>query len=275
LEKYRAIEDQVLKLRDKVVGMVRVVAIYSVNLLQMDSYVKRFGELYPDAKLRVEYQHPERVYEQVTEDEVDLGLVSFPRDRGEVTNIPWQEQPMGLVVPVTHRLAGRSSIPVQELNGEDFVGFTADLTIRKQIDRWLRQSRIAVNVVHEFDNIENIKRAVEVGSGVAILPVPTIRREVEAGSLVLISLEDVTWLRPLGIVHKRHKVLSNAVQKFIELLHQDPTTFPRGGNGVPEQGADPAASDKHDAGGLPPHTNRLQGIAEPLEKKRKSLTNLR
>lgn len=233
---YRAVEDQVLRLRDKVTGPVRVVAIYSVNLLQMDCYLKRFGELYPEAWVRVDYQHPEAVYEQVLHDEADLGLVSFPRDRGEITSIPWQSQPMVLVVPPSHPLAGRESVSVQDISGEDFVGFTTDLTIRKQVDRWLKASRIAVNIVHEFDNIENIKRAVEAGSGVAILPLPTVRREVENHALSALPLSDVQWLRPLGIVHKRHKTLSTAVLKFIELLHQDPATFPRGGVPHPEAG---------------------------------------
>ena len=73
------------------------------------------------------------------------------------------------------------SIPVQALDGETFVGFTSELTIRKQIDRWFKQARISVDFVHVFDNVENIKRAVEIGSGVALLPAPTVRREVEAG----------------------------------------------------------------------------------------------
>jgi hypothetical protein len=192
---------------------------------------------------------------------------------------------MALLVPMMHRWAGRASISVQELDGEDFIGYTPDLTIRKQIDRWLKQSKVSVNIVHEFDNIENIKLAVEVGSGVAILPVPTVRREVEAGSLALITFEDVTWLRPLGIVHKRHKTLSNAVQKFIELLHQDPATFPKGGPGAAapaagtaRAGAAGAKASGHDAPDdldSAPHAHRLPALGEPREKKRNRLSNLR
>ena len=166
---------------------------------------------------------------RAAQDEVDVGLVSFPRDGGEISSIPWQKQEMLLVVPPRHRLADRNATPLDELNGEDFVGFTSELTIRKQIDRWLKQSKVIVNVVHEFDNIENIKRAVEIGSGVAILPGSTVRREAEAGSLRAVPLEGVRWHRPLGIVQKRHKTLPTAASKLVELLREDPDTFPDNG----------------------------------------------
>lgn len=226
LERYRSLEDQVLRMQDRVVGSVRVAAIYSVGLMQMESYVHRFEELYPDVHLRLEYLHPDAVYEQVLNDEADIGLVSFPRHGGEFISRDWQEQRMVLVVPPKHRLAGRSTVSPDELQNEDYVGFTQDLTIRREVDRWLRRQGIAVTVVREFDNIETIKRAIEVGSGVALLPEPTIWQETAAGTLAAVPLLNADLYRPLGIVQRRHKRLTTAAQKFIELLQQDPTTFP-------------------------------------------------
>jgi DNA-binding transcriptional LysR family regulator len=225
LESFRNIEDRVQQMRNKVVGRVRVAAIYSVGLLQMDAYVKRYETLYPDATLQIEYLHPDDVYSRIAVDEADLGLVSFPRDGGEISCIPWQEQEFVLVVSPRHRLAGRGSVALSEIDGEDFVGFTPDLTIRKQLDRWLKQSKVSVNIVHAFDNIENIKRAVEIGSGVGLLPAPTVRREFDAGLLDIVHIDGQKWFRPLGIVHKRNRTLTTAANKLIELLHEDPDTF--------------------------------------------------
>jgi DNA-binding transcriptional LysR family regulator len=154
-------------------------------------------------------------------------MVSFPRDGGEIGSIPWQDQQMVLVVSADHRLAKRKSIRVAEIEGEDFVGFRSELAIRKQVDRWLRNVKVVVNVVHEFDNIENIKRAVEIGSGVAILPVPTVGRETETGSLAAIPFSDVNWSRPLGVIHRRHKTFTTPVTRFVELLNENPEAFPR------------------------------------------------
>jgi DNA-binding transcriptional LysR family regulator len=225
LESYRRLSDRVMSLRDKVVGPVRVAAIYSVGLLQMDSYVKQFEHLYPDAALELRYLHPSEVVARVENDDVDLGLVSFPPKRTDIVCTPWQDQEIAVIVPPQHRLAARRSMQAAELDGETLVTFTPELQIRTELDRWLRQAKVSLDVVHEFDNIETIKRAVEIGSGIALLPVPTVRRELEIGSLRLVRLEDVRWVRPLGVIHKKHKPLTTAVQRFLELLHQPPETF--------------------------------------------------
>ena len=225
LESFRHVEDRVQQMRNKVIGRVRLAAIYSVGLLQMDTYAKQYKSNYPDVVLQLDYVHPDDVYTRILNDECDLGIVSFPRVGGEIASIPWQNQEMVLVVPPGHRYAGEGSyrtqsIPVQALDGETFVGFTSELTIRKQIDRWFKQSEISVDLVHVFDNVENIKRAVEIGSGVALLPAPTVRREVEAGLLHAVQIDGVEWQRPLGIVHRRNRTLTNPARKLVELLRK-------------------------------------------------------
>jgi len=224
LASFQCVEERVQQLSKKnaVIGCVRIAAIYSVGLSQMDFYARGYRELYPEAELRLEYLHPDEVYAHVLGDEADIGLVSFPRDGGEFSCTPWEEQRMVLVVPPQHRLAGLDSVSVAELGGESYVGFTPELTVRKKIDRWLKKSKVSVEIVHEFDNIEHIKRAVEIGAGVAILPQPTVHRETENNSLTVVRLEGETWYRPLGIVSRRHKTLSSAAEKFVELLLDKP-----------------------------------------------------
>src|SRR3984957_21248278 len=157
LESFRHVEDRVQQMRNKVIGRVRLAAIYSVGLLQMDAYAKQYKSIYPDVVLQLDYVHPDDVYTRILNDECDLGIVSFPRVGGEIASIPWQNQEMVLVVPPGHRFAAvpsghgyaagldfaEPSIPVQALEGETFVGFTSELTIRKQIDRWFKQERIS------------------------------------------------------------------------------------------------------------------------------------
>jgi DNA-binding transcriptional LysR family regulator len=218
LDDYRAVEDSVLQFRDRVVGHVQVAAIYSVGLLKMEECLKEFNERYPDAKADIHYQHPHQVVEQVMNGGAQLGLLSFPEERRELAVIPWQEQPLVLVVNPRHKLAAEDVVSIKRLDGEAFVSFTNELTIRKRIDKWLREQHVVVNVVQEFDNIGQIKEGIGDGTGVAILPAPTVRREVDAGLLRAIPFSDVKWSRPLGIIHRRQKSLPTAVQKFIELL---------------------------------------------------------
>jgi DNA-binding transcriptional LysR family regulator len=220
LQSFRQVEDRVHALENRVTGRIRVASIYSVGLLQMAAYVGEFRRQFPDVELMLAYLHPDDVYDAVVSDDADLGLVSFPRDGGEIARIPWQDQELVVAAPPGHRLAEFDSLDAVELDGERFVAFTRELTIRRQIDRKLKKADVQVEVVHEFDNVENIKRAVEIGSGVAILPLPSLRRELDAGLLTAISINGEGWIRPLGIVHRRHKTLSTAAAKFVEHLRR-------------------------------------------------------
>ncbi len=218
LADFRELEDRVRQLGHRVAGRVRIAAIYSVGLLQMHVHVRRCRELYPDVELSLEYLHPDEVYQRVLSDAADLGLVSFPQGGTDVAVIPWRNEPMVLVVWPEHPLASRSVVSVHEIDGQPFVTFTYDLKIRKRIGTWLRRSKVSVRIVHEFDSIEYIKRAVEIGAGITILPLPTLRRELESGTLVAIPFSDVEWYRPLGIIHKRRQSLTTPCRKFVELL---------------------------------------------------------
>jgi len=75
-----------------------------------------------------------------------------------------------------------------------------------------------VQKVAEFDNIETIKRAVEAGLGLAILPQPAVVEAERKGQLAIVRLVEKEWLRPIGIVHRSDRILSVAAKKFVQLL---------------------------------------------------------
>ena len=90
--------------------------------------------------------------------------------------------------------------------------------IREAIDAALAAEKVAVRVTLAFDNIETIKRAIEIGSGVSLLPEPTVAREIAAGTLVQIPIEGIELARPLGIIYRRDRKLSDTAHQFIQLL---------------------------------------------------------
>ncbi len=221
VQRYDALEDQVRTLHKEVAGRVRVASIYSVGLHHMNRYLQEFLSHYPKANVRLEYQHPHRVYESIENDHADIGLVSYPRASRTIEAICWREEPMVLVCAPSHRLARFRAVSFEDLAGEAVIGFDSDLTIRREIDRVLQLHDVEVRVAMEFDNIETIKRAVEIDAGVALLPEPTVMREVESESLVLVPLTTEEFVRPLGIVHRHGKELSSTAQRFIELLRSE------------------------------------------------------
>ncbi len=166
----------------------------------------------------MEYARPDKVYEAVLEDQADLGLVSYPESSRDLTVIPWREERMAVAAAPSHPLAKKRVVKLADLNGLNYVAFDGDLSIRRQIDRYLRDAGIEVNIAMHFDNIQMIKEAVALGSGISILPERTMLSEIEQGRLVSIPLASPELVRPLGIVHRRRKKLNRAALSFLELL---------------------------------------------------------
>jgi DNA-binding transcriptional LysR family regulator len=220
LELYDSVESKVRALRKEIGGLVRVAAIYSVGLHDMSRCMQDFMRQYPKAKVRLEYLRPNKVYEAVLNGEVDLGIVSYPTASPDLNVIPLRSERMVLVCPPGHALTKHDAVTAEQLQGLDIIGFDHDLSIRKEIDRHLRQRAVNIHIVMEFDNIETIKQAVQIGAGVSILPEPTIRDDVRAGTLVGVRLIAPELHRPLGIIHRQRRIFTPTVAKFVELLQE-------------------------------------------------------
>jgi DNA-binding transcriptional LysR family regulator len=222
VEQYLELEAAVRNAHAQVATTVQVAAIYSVGLGDMGQFVERFAKLHPNVKVHVDYLHPDRVVEKVLDGSADFGLMSFPPRTRDLVSLSWREEEMVLTCAPTHPLAGRRTIAPEELAGVKYVGFDRGLVIRREVDRFLREHGVAVEPALEFDNIETIKKAVEVSAVVALLPEPTVRKEVSAGALVAVPLEGEKFVRPLGIIHRRSARLSSTALRFIQLLRQPP-----------------------------------------------------
>jgi DNA-binding transcriptional LysR family regulator len=213
-------------LKEQVEGAVEVASIYSVGLSEMSHLQEEFAARYPTASLHVEYMRPEKVYEAVLNDTADLGLVSYPEASREVAAIPWRYEQMQVAVSPSHALAARSEVYPADLNGQTFIGFDEDLSIRREIDRFFRASGVEVHLAMHFDNIQTIKEAVALGSGISILPARTMQAEIAQGRLVAVKLHAPELVRPVGIVHRKRKKFNRATQAFLELLAHQPAPKP-------------------------------------------------
>jgi DNA-binding transcriptional LysR family regulator len=207
-------------------GAVRVSSIYSIGLSEMSRLQEEFSTRFPGMQLHVDYARPAKIYEALLADQADLGLVSYPVASKELKVIPWRREEMTVAVAPSHELARKALLTPADLNGQDYIGFDEDLSIRQALDRFLREHDVAVNLAMQFDNIQMIKEAVALGSGVSILPARTMQAEIRAGRIVSIPLDAPDLVRPLGIVHRKRKRFNRAAQSFLELLVESPAGTP-------------------------------------------------
>jgi DNA-binding transcriptional LysR family regulator len=221
LQQYDSLEARVLSLRQEIAGTVRVAAIYSIGLHDMSRRMQEFMGRYPKARIRLEFLGPNRIYEAVLDEEADLGIVSYPQAGRGLTVIPLRSENMVLVCHPDHHLARLKKVTISQLRGENFIAFEKSLPIRKELDRYLRDNQVAVRIVMEFDNIETIKQAVEIGAGLSILPEPTVVKELKIGTLAAVPLAITKIRRPIGIIHRQRKAFTPTISKFVELLKEN------------------------------------------------------
>jgi DNA-binding transcriptional LysR family regulator len=223
-EEFHAAVDE---LKAQVEGSVRVASIYSIGLSEMSRLQEEFSRRFPNAQLQVDYLRPQKIYEALLDDQADLGLVSYPVATKELSVIPWREEEMSVAASVSHPLAAKAVLLPADLNGQDFIGFDEDLSIRRELDKFFREHGIEMRLAMQFDNIQMIKEAVALGSGISILPARTMQAEIGQGRLVAIPLHAPELVRPLGIVHRKRKKFNRAAQSFLELLQEAPAGVPQ------------------------------------------------
>jgi DNA-binding transcriptional LysR family regulator len=220
VHRYHELEAQLQAASKVVAGTVHVATVHSVGLYELSGQLKRFLKAYPQVQLQLEYSRSNKIYDDALRGNVDLGVVAYPTRRPGLTVVPFREDRLALVCSPQHPLAKHRQVSIRKLAGESFVGFERDIPTRRETDRVLRRHGIDSRYVMELDNIEVMKRVVEIGLGIAILPEPAVRPEVKGGTLAAVQISDEVFLRPLGIIHRTGKHFSPATEKFIEFLHE-------------------------------------------------------
>jgi LysR family transcriptional regulator, transcriptional activator of the cysJI operon len=146
--------------------------------------------------------------------------VAYPVRDAKLELVPLQKETLILICHPQHPMAKNESIKLKALSGQRFVGFEPDIPTRKALDKLLKEHGVSAEYVMEFDNIETVKRAVEIDSGIAIVPEATVQQEVANQTLAAVRLHDGDMSRPIAAIYKKSRVLSPAMKKFVALLKE-------------------------------------------------------
>jgi DNA-binding transcriptional LysR family regulator len=218
LKIYRDLGARLQALRNRVSGELRIASTYSIGLNELPPRLKMFRGRHPDVEVHVEFRRSTEVYEQVLAGGSDLGLVAYPRKRPGLRVDIFEEDEMVLICHPTHRLAKESAVTAAQLQSEKFISFEPDQATRKMIDRFFRSQHVEVANAMEFESIETLKHAVEVESGISLVPAGSVRREVAGGSLASVSLSGPRLSRPLGVITQSRRAHTPPEAEFLKAL---------------------------------------------------------
>lgn len=218
LDLYEKLNCEIQEMRNIVSGTIQISTVNSIGLHELPPYLKSFIKEFPSVNARVEYRRANLVYDDVLHGNADLGLVAFPPPHKELTIIPFANDELIIAMSPEHHLTKKRSIAMDDLKGIEFIAFERDIPTRKATDEILAKAGVEVSVVMEFDNVETVKRAIEINAGVAILPASTVVTESERNQLVIYKLEGGIHNRPLAVIHKKNRILTPALRSFVELM---------------------------------------------------------
>jgi DNA-binding transcriptional LysR family regulator len=221
LHTYEKLLSELQEMKKVISGTIRISTIYSIGLHELPPFIKKFLHDFPSVNVRVEYRRSNLVYEDILHNSVDFGLVAFPVKQRQIEVLPFRNDHLVLITHPQHSLAKRAEIEVKDLTGQKFIGFDPDIPTRKAVDIIFRENKLEIEPVMEFDNIETVKRAVEIDHGIAIVPQATVTQEQRQGTLAVLPFKGREFTRPLAILHRKGRVLTPAMKKFIETLGLD------------------------------------------------------
>jgi DNA-binding transcriptional LysR family regulator len=220
IQSYESLHSKLQELKDIISGTIRVATIYSIGLHDLPPYIKRFMKNYPTVNVHVEYRRANQVYEDVLSNVVDIGLVAYPVKEPKLEIVPLRKEPLTLICHPSHAFAKQKDVKLKALAGQKIIGFEPDIPTRKALDKILKEHGVEVKHVMEFDNVETVKRAVEIDAGISIVPMGTVQQEISKQTLVAVPIEDGDFYRPLAAIYKKSKVLSPAMKQFLAILKE-------------------------------------------------------
>jgi len=223
IRRYEQLVGEVRSATDAIRGVLRVGAIYSVGFYMLDPYIRKFLAIHSEVNLHVEYTGWNRIYAAIVSGEMDVGVVAFPEKHRSIEIIPLASEQLVVVCSPNHRLAGKKKITSTDLDGEKFIAFSKNIPTRRYIDKVLKDDNVEVDIFMEFDNIELLKRAIEVNAGLSVLPIDGVGREVSVGYLSFAQFQKAAkWKREIGILRRRGKAPSPAEKMFLKILRSKP-----------------------------------------------------
>jgi DNA-binding transcriptional LysR family regulator len=181
---------------------------------------KELLRAHPKVNFRLNYRRSDQVYDDVILGAADLGLVAYPQARAGVDIVPFREDKLAVVMAPGHALASKAKIAMSSVIGLPFVAFDREAPSRKGIDKLFRDKGFEIQPTMEMDNVETIKRAVELGLGISVLPTPTVAHELNTGTLVAKPFVEGAFTRPIGILVRKGKYLSRASQAVLDAFRQ-------------------------------------------------------
>jgi DNA-binding transcriptional LysR family regulator len=207
------------------------VAANEYTCLYLLPLLDEFRRQNPRIKLAVQRTLASRISDEVLMHSVEFGVVSFRPDDTQVKSMVVYRDELAFVVNPRHPLAGAAKVSIRQLGTQNFIAHNVPSPQRQKVIQTFKRYKTPLQMGVELPSLEAIKRFVEMGNGVALVPGLTVRPELESGALVRVQITELQIERKLRLVYRRQANLSHAALAFLKVVeayaaaHGDPYCF--------------------------------------------------
>lgn|SRR5688572_3424293 len=182
--------------------------------------IAKFQNRHPSVKIEVRRGVASRIPEEIASRDVELGVLSFkPKDPG-IVSVDIGTDELILITSRDHKFAAKSQLSISDLADESFIAHNARSPYRRNVIEAFDRHNVKLNIAVELPSLEAIKRLVESGVGIALVPRLTAVPEIVSGRLCGLSVKELKLTRKLNIVYRKNAVLSHAAREFIRVANE-------------------------------------------------------
>lgn len=188
--------------------------LYLLPLLPM------FRARHPHIKIEVKRSLASRISSEILARETEVGIVSFKPNDKAIASVAVLTDELALIVSPTHPLAVKQVVSVRELGAESFIAHNVPSPYREKVVRTFEKYRTPLNIALEMPTLEAIKRFVEAGMGVALVPRLAAQTEIARGQVAALTVREMKLERKLYLVYRKSATLSHAARAFLRVARE-------------------------------------------------------
>ena len=194
------------------------IAAYEYTCLVLLPLLDEFRRLNPRIKVTVQRALASRIADDVLVHTVEIGVLSFRPDDAAIRSVVVYRDELDLVVNPKHPLARAGEVSIRQLGAENFIAHNISSPQRQKVIETFRRHKTPLRMGVELPSLEAIKRFVEMGNGVALVPGLTVRTELASGALVRVRVRELQLERRLRLVYRRQASLSHVAVAFLKVV---------------------------------------------------------
>ena len=176
-----------------------------------------FRARHPHIRIEIKRSLASRITSEIIGRDVEIGVITFKPSDPAIRSLPLASDDIALIVAPTHPLATKQIVSVRELGAEAFIAHNVRSPYRDKVIRTFQKHRTPLNISMEMPTLEAIKRLVEQGMGVALMPRLAAQTEIHRRQLVALQVREMKLERRLHLIYRKNATLSHAAKAFLRV----------------------------------------------------------